>query len=53
MSDRPRYTIILEPEKHVMDPTRALRAALKRLLRTYGLKCISVEEKQALDGEAS
>jgi hypothetical protein len=47
VSDRPRYTIILEPEKHVADPTRALRAALKRLLRSYGLKAISVQEAPA------
>jgi hypothetical protein len=51
MNDRPRYTIILEPEKHVVDPIRALRGALKRLLRSYGLRAISVEEaKPANDG---
>jgi hypothetical protein len=53
MSDRPRYTIILEPEKHVADPVRALRAALKRLLRSYGLRAVSVEEKPANDGGAA
>ena len=46
MSDRPRYLVILEPEKHVTDPVRALRAALKRLFRSYGLRAISVEEKR-------
>jgi hypothetical protein len=54
MSDRPRYTIVLEPEKHVADPVRALRAALKRLLRSYGLRAVSVEEaKPANNGGAS
>jgi hypothetical protein len=53
MTGRPRYTIVLEPEKHVADPIRALRAALKRLLRSYGLRAISVEEKPANDGGAS
>jgi hypothetical protein len=47
MSDaRPRYIIILEPEKHVSDPTRALRAALKRLLRSYGLRAVSVAQQK-------
>jgi hypothetical protein len=44
MSDRPRYIITLQAEKHVVDPIRALRAALKRLLRSYGLRAVSVEE---------
>jgi hypothetical protein len=48
MTARPQFIIVLEPEAHVVDPLRALRAALKRLLRTYGLKCISVEEKPAV-----
>jgi hypothetical protein len=42
---RPRYVIILEPQKFVADPARALRSALKRLLRSYGLRAVSVEEK--------
>jgi hypothetical protein len=53
MSDRPQFIIILEPEKHVADPVRALRAALKRLLRSYGLRAVSVEQKPANDGGAS
>jgi hypothetical protein len=50
MSDRPRYIITLQAEKHVTDPVRALRAALKRLLRSYGLKAISVQEAPAKAG---
>ncbi len=44
MIPRPRYIVVLEPGKHVVDPVRALRRALKALLRSYGLKAISVEE---------
>jgi hypothetical protein len=47
MSDRLQFIIVLEPEKRVVDPIRALRAALKRLLRSYGLRCISVEQVQS------
>jgi hypothetical protein len=39
MTARPQFIIVLEAEKHVVDPTRALRAALKRnlaLLRFAG-----------------
>jgi len=53
MTARPQFIIVLEPEKHVVDPIRALRAALKRLLRSYGLRAVSVEEKPANDGGAS
>ena len=49
---RPIFVIALQAEKHVVDPTRALRAALKRLLRSYGLRAVSVEEKRANDGGA-
>jgi hypothetical protein len=44
---RPVFVITLQPEKHVTDPIRALRAALKRLRRSYGLRCISVEQVQS------
>jgi len=44
MSERPIYRLRLRPLKDV-DPIRALRHVLKRLLRTYGMKCISVEEE--------
>jgi hypothetical protein len=47
---RPTFTIVLRAEPHVTDPVRALRAALKRLLRSYGLRAVSVEQKPANDG---
>jgi len=54
MTARPQFIIVLEPEKHVTDPVRALRGALKRLLRSYGLRAVSVEEaKPANDGGAT
>ena len=40
---RPVFVLQLRPEPRI-DAIKALRAALKRLLRDYGLRCISVEE---------
>jgi hypothetical protein len=42
--DRPLFTITLRPEPGV-DPIRALRHALKRLLRDYGMRAISATEE--------
>ena len=39
----PLYVIHLQPEPGV-DPIRAIRHILKRALRSYGLRCISLEE---------
>jgi hypothetical protein len=44
---RPQFIIAVVAEKYVVDPKRALRSALKRLLRSYGLRAVSVEEKPA------
>jgi hypothetical protein len=41
--ERATFTLVLRPEPGV-DPVHALRSALKRLLRQYGLRCISAEE---------
>ena len=41
---RPVFTITLRAEKGV-DGWRALRAALKALLRLYGLRCLRLEAK--------
>ena len=38
--------MILRPEKHVGDPVRQLRHALKALLRWFGLRAISVSENK-------
>jgi hypothetical protein len=44
-SDRPIYLIRLRPLPTVSDPIRALRAALKRLLRDHGLRAVSVSQE--------
>ena len=43
--NHPEYTIRLRCQHDPTDPDgiRRLRAALKRLLRGYGLRCIAVE----------
>jgi hypothetical protein len=45
-TDRPVFVVRLQAEPHVPDPVRSLRAGLKRLLRGYGLRCISIEQAQ-------
>jgi hypothetical protein len=42
MTDRPIFLLRLQPLKGV-EPVRSLRLALKRLLRDYGLRCLSVQ----------
>jgi hypothetical protein len=46
---RPVYCVELRPEPGVDDAVRALRAALKLLLRRFGLKAIRIEERPPLD----
>jgi hypothetical protein len=41
-ADRPTITVVLKPELGI-SPVQALRAALKLLLRRYGLRAVSVE----------
>ncbi len=41
---RPTFTVQLRPEPDVADPVRALRAALKYLLRRCRLRAVSVSE---------
>jgi hypothetical protein len=43
---RPVFVLQLRPEPGV-DAIRALRAALKRLLRDHGLRCISATESSS------
>lgn len=43
--ERPTFTLKLRPEPDVDDATRALRLALKVLLRRFGLRAISIEEE--------
>lgn len=44
VDQRPVYLIMLRPEADVDEPMRALRAALKSLLRRFGLRCLSIRE---------
>ena len=41
MTDAPRYTLVLRPMPDRSDPDgiRRLRAVLKCLLRSYGMRC--------------
>jgi hypothetical protein len=43
-SDRPTFVIRLRPEPGV-DPVHALRHALKRLLRDYGMRAIAIDAR--------
>jgi hypothetical protein len=45
MNGRPIFTLRLQPLPGV-DPIRALRLALKGLLRRCGLRCVSIEQTQ-------
>jgi hypothetical protein len=40
----PVFTVKLRPLPHCTDPIKALRGALKILLRRFGLRCIEVSE---------
>jgi hypothetical protein len=44
---RPVFVLKLRPEPRVTDPVRALRAALKALLRRYGLRCLTAYEENS------
>jgi hypothetical protein len=42
--DRPVYLVSLRPEPDCVDHIRALRWALKRLLRDHKLRCTGIRE---------
>ena len=42
--ERPTFLLTLRPEPHVTDTPRALKRALKALLRQHGLRCVSIVE---------
>jgi len=44
--DTPCWRLTLRATPAPVDPTRRLRAALKRLLRDHGLRCVKVEPVQ-------
>ena len=41
-ADRQTFVVHLRPEKHCLDPIRALRATLKNALRSHGLRCTTI-----------
>jgi hypothetical protein len=47
MIERPTFTIKLRAEPGVAEPIKALRSALKLLLRRFGLKCVCITEEGA------
>jgi hypothetical protein len=50
--DRPIFTLQIRPQPHV-EAIRALRKALKILLRDFGLRCITIEERHNGQKEAT
>jgi hypothetical protein len=52
VTPRPIFTLTLRPEPHV-EPIRALRRALKILLRNCGLRVISIHEHEQDKREAA
>jgi hypothetical protein len=42
--DRPTYLVKLTPTDDCTDPIKALRELLKRALRSWGLRCVTVRE---------
>jgi hypothetical protein len=50
MTPRPVFVVRLQAEPHVINPVLALRTALKRLLRGYGLRCLAVEQDPPILG---
>jgi hypothetical protein len=45
--EQPVYVIRLRPERQVVDPVKALRRALKVLLRRCGMRAVSVEQEHS------
>jgi len=48
VADRSIFVISLRPEPDVADPVRSLRAALKTLLRRYGLRAVAIQKRDEL-----
>lgn len=44
MSERPRYRLVLRAEADTVPATIRMRAALKMLLRSFGLRCVEIVE---------
>jgi hypothetical protein len=43
---RPIFILRIRPEPHVDDPVRALRHALKKLLRAYGIRVLKIDQEK-------
>jgi hypothetical protein len=46
------FVVKLRPLPHCTDPIKALRSALKTLLRRFGLRCIEISETTNTNVEA-
>jgi hypothetical protein len=44
MTTRPTFVVYLTPTPTCDDPIKALRFFLKRALRAYGLRCVTLKE---------
>ena len=44
MTTRPTFVVHLQPTPDCQDPTKALRELLKRALRSWGLRCVTVRD---------
>lgn len=45
---RDRFELILEAQPHELPTVIRLRAALKRLLRQFGLRCVALQPQRAV-----
>jgi hypothetical protein len=48
---RPHFIVVLRPEPHVADSIKALRGALKTVLRQWGLRAIMVDVEENIEEE--
>jgi hypothetical protein len=46
-TERPTFVVHFRPEPDCADPIKALRALLKRALRSWGLRCVTLSEVKA------
>lgn len=53
MAQQPRYRLLLQAQAGPVPAVVRLRRALKCLLRSFGLKCVAVEEVWTEQADAS
>lgn len=46
MTSKSRFVLILEAGRHKVPASARLKAALKILARTFGLRCVSIREER-------